>query len=395
MNYPIYLDYNSTTPCHPDVIEAMMPLFGTHYGNAASKSHPYGWIAENAVEKAREQVAYLIGANPKEIIFTSGATESINLALKGIHEIFASEKVHIISCKTEHKAVLDCLDSLMKKGVEITFLDVDSQGKIDLNALKTSIRPETKMIALMWANNETGLMHPISEIAAIAEERNIILFTDAVQVVGKIPVAVSGVHLMAISAHKMYGPKGVGALYIRHNHPLFKPLAQIHGGGHEKGFRSGTLNVPGIVGMGKAAEVRFSKMEDESKRLRILRDLLENKLLQISNTHLNGSQFDRLSHVTNIAFAEVEGEELLRKVCSKVAVSSGSACTSISPKPSHVLQAMGLNSDLGRASLRFSLGSQTTEKEILDTVDWVKKVVGELRGEFLMSDDRCRVTGVG
>jgi cysteine desulfurase len=383
MNYPIYLDYNSTTPCYPDVVEAMMPLFGTHYGNAASKSHPYGWIAENAVEKAREQVANLIGASPKEIIFTSGATESINLALKGIHEIFAGEKIHIISCKTEHKAVLDCLDSLMKKGVEITFLDVDSQGKIDLEALNASIRPETKMIALMWANNETGMMHPMSEIAAIAEERNIILFTDAVQVVGKIPVSVSRIHLMAISAHKMYGPKGVGALYIRHNHPLSKPLAQIHGGGHEKGFRSGTLNVPGIVGMGKAAEVRFSKMEDESKRLRILRDLLENRLLQISNTHLNGSQSNRLSHVSNIAFVEVEGEELLRKVCSKVAVSSGSACTSISPKPSHVLQAMGLNSDLGRASLRFSLGSQTTEKEILDTVDWVVRVVGELRGKKL------------
>jgi cysteine desulfurase len=232
----------------------------------------------------------------------------------------------------------------------------------------------------MWANNETGVIHPIDEIAKIAEEHQVMLFVDGVQAVGKIPISLTGVHLMAISAHKLYGPKGVGALYIRHNHNLPKPLAQQIGGGHEKGFRSGTLNVPGIVGMGKAAEIRYIEMEDEAKRLRELRDLLENKLLQIPNTFLNGSQAGRLSHVTNIAFAGVEGEELLQKVCLKVAVSSGSACTSISPKPSHVLKAMGLEDNLGRASLRFSLGSHTTAQNILATADWVKKVVGELRG---------------
>jgi cysteine desulfurase len=381
MNYPIYLDYNSTTPCHQEVIEAMLPFFGTHFGNAASKSHPYGWMTENAVEKAREQVANLIGANPKEIIFTSGATESINLALKGIHDRFPKDQFHIISCKTEHKAVLDTLDSLEKKGAEISYLNVDSEGKIDLKELKSNIRPETKMIALMWANNETGVIHPIGEIAKIAEEHQVMLFVDGVQAVGKIPISLSGVHLMAISAHKLYGPKGVGALYVRHNHNLPKPIGQQIGGGHEKGFRSGTLNVPGIIGMGQAAEMRSIEMENEAKRLGELRDLLENKLLQIPNAFLNGSQSGRLSHVSNIAFAGVEGEELLRKVCLKVAVSSGSACTSISPKPSHVLKAMGLDSDLGRGSLRFSLGSHTTAQDILDTVDWVKKVVGELRGE--------------
>jgi cysteine desulfurase len=381
MNYPIYLDYNSTTPCYPEVIEAMLPYFGTHFGNAASKSHPYGWVAENAVEKAREQVANLIGAKPKEIIFTSGATESINLALKGIFDVFEGEPIHIISCKTEHKAVLDCLDSLEKRGTEITYLKVDSEGKIDLKELKKSIRPETKMIALMWANNETGVIHPIEEIAKIANEHQIILFVDGVQAVGKIPISILGVHLMAISAHKFYGPKGVGALYIRHNHDLPKPIPQQIGGGHEKGFRSGTLNVPGIVGMGKASEMRFDVLIEEHKRLEKLRNLLESKLLEIPNTFLNGSQSHRLSHVSNIAFGGVEGGELLRKVCLKVAVSSGSACTSISPKPSHVLQAMGLNSDLGRASIRFSLGFQTSEIEILDAIDWVKEVVGELRGE--------------
>jgi cysteine desulfurase len=381
MNYPIYLDYNSTTPCYPEVIEAMLPYFGTHFGNAASKSHPYGWVAENAVEKAREQVANLIGAKPKEIIFTSGATESINLALKGIFDVFEGEPIHIISCKTEHKAVLDCLDSLEKRGTEITYLKVDSEGKIDLKELKKSIRSETKMIALMWANNETGVIHPIEEIAKIANEHQIILFVDGVQAVGKIPISILGVHLMAISAHKFYGPKGVGALYIRHNHDLPKPIPQQIGGGHEKGFRSGTLNVPGIVGMGKASEMRFDVLIEENKRLEKLRNLLESKLLEIPNTFLNGSQSHRLSHVSNIAFGGVEGGELLRKVCLKVAVSSGSACTSISPKPSHVLQAMGLNSDLGRASIRFSLGFQTSEIEILDAIDWVKEVVGELRGE--------------
>lgn len=379
MNYPIYLDYNATTPCAPEVVEAMLPFFGVHFGNAASKGHPYGWMAENAVETAREQIANLIGAQSKEIVFTSGATEAINLAIKGIFNLKKKEKQHFITCQTEHKAVLDTFKSIYEEGAEVTYLPVNSEGKIDLDLLRSSVLSHTKMIALMWANNETGLIHPMEELIKIAEERDLILFTDGVQVAGKIPISVKGIHLMAISAHKLYGPKGVGALYIRHNHHLPKPLAQIDGGGHEKGFRSGTLNVPGIVGFGKAAELQMKVLEAEGKRLGILRTKLETEILSLPDTFLNGSQPNRLPHVSNIAFAGLEGVELLRKINQKVAVSSGSACTSISPKPSHVLQAMGLDSDLGRASIRFSLGKETTEKDIKDTIDWVKKVVEEQR----------------
>lgn len=379
MNYPIYLDYNATTPCAPEVVEAMIPWFGAHFGNAASKSHAYGWVAENAVEEAREQLANLIGAQAKEIIFTSGATEALNLAIKGTFALHTGEKQHYITCVTEHKAVLDTMRAMEEAGAEVTYLPVDSNGHISISELRSTILPHTKMICLMWANNETGVLHPIEEIRVLAEENNIIFLSDAVQAAGKSSVSVDGIHLMAISAHKLYGPKGIGALYVRHNHSLPKPLAQIHGGGHEKGFRSGTLNVPAIVGFGKAAELRLVEMEEESGRLENLRNLLEDKLLAVSYTKLNGSQ-DRLSHISNIAFGGVEGEELLRKVCQKAAVSSGSACTSISPKPSHVLQAMGLDADLGRASIRFSLGKNTTTQEVVDAVDWVIKVVGELRG---------------
>lgn len=379
MKYPIYLDYNATTPCAPEVIEAMLPWFGQHFGNAASKSHPYGWMAEDAVETAREQIANLIGAKPKEIIFTSGATEAINLALKGIFEHYSGKKQHYISCKTEHKAVLDTLDHLQFKGAEVTYLPVNHFGEIDLEELKSSITPHTKMIALMWANNETGLIHQMDQIKQIAEERNIILFTDAVQAAGKIPLDIKGIHLMAISAHKMYGPKGVGALYIRHNHPLPKPLALIDGGGHEKGFRSGTLNVPGIVGFGMAAELRSKNQIVEASRLENLRNLLESKILEIEGTTVNGNLQNRLSHVSNISFGGVEGVELLQRVNKEVAVSSGSACTSISPKPSHVLAAMGIDPDLGRASIRFSLGLNTTESEIIFAAEYIKKVVETLR----------------
>lgn len=379
MNYPIYLDYNATTPCAPEVIEAMLPYFGTHFGNAASKSHPYGWVAENAVEVAREKVASLIGAKAKEIIFTSGATEAINLGIKGTFEAYAGEKQHYITAVTEHKAVLDTFAEIQKRGAEVSYLPVDSNGNISLVELENTILPHTKMICLMWANNETGVIHPVEKIAQLAESRSIIFFTDAVQAAGKIPIFTKGIHLMALSTHKLYGPKGIGALYVRHNHDLPKPLAQIHGGGHEKGMRSGTLNVPGIVGFGKAAELRLSEMSAEANRLEALRNHLESSLLKIPDSFLNGSRENRLPHVTNIAFGEVEGEELLKKVNQKVAVSSGSACTSISPKPSHVLQAMGINPDLGRASIRFSLGKNTTESEIELTIDWVKKVVLELR----------------
>lgn len=380
MKYPIYLDYNATTPCTEEVIKSMLPFFSNHFGNAASKSHPFGWVAENAVEEAREKIAQLIGAKSKEIIFTSGATEALNLAIKGTFEAFLPEKQHFITCQTEHKAVLDCFEEIEKRGGEVTYLPVDEMGKISMDQLVKAILPTTKAICLMWANNETGIIHPLEEIAKLCKDRNLILITDAVQAAGKIPVSTSGIHLMAISAHKLYGPKGVGALYVRHNHELPKPLAQIHGGGHEKGMRSGTLNVPGIVGFGRAAELRMEEMNEEAIRLQKLRNQLQEGLLKISGTQLNGSQDNRLPHVCNIAFSGVEGEELLKRVNQKVAVSSGSACTSISPKPSHVLKAMGLDSDLGRASIRFSLGRKTSEDEILQTIDWVEKVVKELRG---------------
>ena len=379
MNYPEYLDYNATTPCEEEVIAAMIPYLGTHFGNASSKNHPFGWMAEQAVEEARASLARLIGAQPKEIVFTSGATESLNLAIKGVFERYQGQKQHYITCQTEHKAVLDTFAQLEQEGAEVTYLPVNSIGKIDLNELEFQVRDHTKMICLMWANNETGIIHPIQEIAQIADKQGIIFLTDAVQAVGKIPVHTQGIHLMAFSGHKLYGPKGVGALYIRHNHSLPKPMAQIHGGGHEKGFRSGTLNVPGIVGFGKAAQLRIQVMEEESSRLEKLRDRLESALLELPGVHRNGSIRHRLVHVSNLSFSGVEGEELLLKVNQRVAVSSGSACTSISPKPSHVLQAMGIPSDLGRASLRFSLGKDNTESTIESSIAWVKEVLEELR----------------
>ncbi|MFN5337885.1 MAG: cysteine desulfurase family protein [Bacteroidota bacterium] len=379
MNYPLYLDYNATTPCSEEVIAAMLPFFGTHFGNAASKSHPYGWVAEQAVEEAREAIAQLIGAKSKELIFTSGATESLNLAIKGVFDLFPGEKQHYISCQTEHKAVLDSMAEIHRRGAEVTYLPVNADGEVDLNLLDQSIQPHTKMICLMWANNETGVIHPIEEIAQIADNRGIIFLTDAVQAVGKIPVSTQGIHLMALSAHKLYGPKGVGALYVRHNHSLPKPLAQLHGGGHEKGFRSGTLHVPGIVGFGKAAQLRIQEMELEAKRLGKLRDRLESALLELPGVNRNGSPRHRLAHVSNISFSGVEGEELLLKVNQRIAVSSSSACTSISPKPSHVLQAMGVPSDLGRASLRFSLGKNTSAESVELAISWVKSVVQSLR----------------
>jgi len=379
MNYPEYLDYNATTPCEEEVITAMIPYLGTHFGNASSKNHPYGWMAEQAVEEARASLAGLIGAQAKEIIFTSGATESLNLAIRGVFERYQGQKQHYITCQTEHKAVLDTFAQLEQSGAEVTYLPVNSAGEIDLNELESQVRDYTKMICLMWANNETGLIHPITEIAQLAEKHQLIFLTDAVQAVGKIPVHIHGIHLMAFSAHKLYGPKGVGALYIRHNHPLPKPMAQIHGGGHEKGFRSGTLNVPSIVGFGKAASLRKQSMESEALRLGILRDSLESQLLTLPGVRRNGSLDNRLSHVSNLAFDGVEGEELLQRVNLKVAVSSGSACSSISPKPSHVLQAMGLPADLGRASIRFSLGKSTRAESIEHAVSWVRSVIEQLR----------------
>jgi len=378
MNYPIYMDYSATTPCYSEVVEAMIPYFTKDFGNAASKNHPYGWVADDAVEAARIQIANLLGAKSKEIIFTSGATEAINLGIRGIFDRYKGERQHYITCKTEHKAVLDTFRFLEEQGAEVTYLTVDNLGNIDLSDLKTKIQPHTKMVCLMWANNETGVIHPMQEIKAICKAHDIILMSDAVQATGKIKIDTTDIHLMALSAHKLYGPKGIGALYIRHNHPLPKPVEQITGGGHEKGFRSGTLNVPAAVGFGMAAKIRRELMEEEAERLKRLTVLLEKSILKIPDTYLNGGG-ERLPHIINISFEGVEGEDLLRTISKEVAVSSGSACSSITPKPSHVLLAMGVAPDLARASIRFSLGNYTSESDIIKVAGVVELAIEKLR----------------
>ena len=382
LKLPVYLDHNSTTPCDPRVVEAMIPYFTQLFGNAASRSHLFGWQAEEAVALAREQVAQLIGADPKEIIFTSGATESGNLAIKGIFEAYANKGNHIITCATEHKAVLDSCRQIEKKGGEVTYLPVDRYGALDLRLLEKAIRPGTILIAIMYANNELGTLHPIAEISRIAREHGVILFTDAAQAVGKIPVDVNkdGIDLMSMSAHKIYGPKGVGALYVRRRNPRVKLAAQMDGGGHERGLRSGTLNVPGLVGFGKACELAGGEMTTEADRLSKLRDKLENALLAIEETHLNSSKESRLPQVTNISFKYVESESLLIALNKSIALSSGAACTSASLEPSYVLKALGLDDDLAHSSLRFGLGRFTTEEEIEFTIEEVTKTITRLRG---------------
>ncbi|HET6723439.1 MAG TPA: aminotransferase class V-fold PLP-dependent enzyme, partial [Chitinophagaceae bacterium] len=313
LKFPIYLDHNATTPCDPRVVEAMIPYFTNNFGNAASRNHPFGWQAEEAVDYAREQVAKLIGADPKEIIFTSGATEADNLAIKGVFEMYASKGNHIITCNIEHKAVLDTCKHIEKEGGEVTYLKVNPEGLIDMKELEAAIKPTTILIAIMYANNEIGTVMPMKEISALAKKKGILVFSDATQAVGKIPVDVNkdGIDLMAFTAHKMYGPKGVGALYVRRKNPRVKVTAQIDGGGHERGMRSGTLNVPGIVGFGKACEICMNEMGEETKKISALRDKLENALIQIEESYVNGSKQYRLPHVTNISFKYVEGEGLL------------------------------------------------------------------------------------
>lgn len=381
INLPIYLDHNATTPCDPRVVEAMIPYFTNQYGNAASRNHPFGWQAEEAVDYAREQVAKLIGADPKEIIFTSGATESDNLAIKGVFDMYASKGNHIITATTEHKAVLDTCKHIEKEGGEVTYLEVNSEGLVDLKELEAAIKPTTILIAIMYANNETGTIQPVREISAIARKHGVLFFTDGTQAVGKIPVSVQGdgIDLMAITAHKMYGPKGIGALYVRRKNPRVKVTAQLDGGGHERGMRSGTLNVPGIVGFGKACELAMLEMEDDAKRLSKLRDKLENALLQLEEAYVNGSREHRLPHVTNISFKYVEGEGLMMGFNKDIALSSGSACTSASLEPSYVLKALGLGDDLAHSSLRFGLGRFTTEDQIDYTINAVSKTVLKLR----------------
>jgi len=381
MKLPIYLDNNATTPMDPRVLEAMTPYFLEHYGNAASRNHPFGWQAEEAVDYAREQVAKLIGADPKEIIFTSGATEGDNLGIKGVYEMYASKGNHIITATTEHKAVLDTCKHIEKTGGEVTYLQVKPDGLIDLKELEAAIRPTTILIAIMYANNEIGTVQPIREISTIAKKHGVLLFTDAVQAVGKIPVDVNkdGIDLMAFTAHKMYGPKGVGALYVRRKNPRVKVTAQMDGGGHERGMRSGTLNVPGIVGFGKACELCMQDMEADTKRISKLRDKLETELMKLEEAYINGSTEHRLPHVTNISFKHVEGEGLLMGFNKNIALSSGSACTSASLEPSYVLKALGLGDDLAHSSLRFGLGRFTDEEQIDYTVKAISETVLKLR----------------
>ncbi len=381
MTFPIYLDNNATTPCDPRVVEIMIPYFTSQFGNAASRNHSFGWAAEEAVDYAREQVARLIGADPKEIIFTSGATEGDNLALKGVFEMYASKGNHIITTTIEHKAILDTCKHLEKQGAEVTYLEVDPEGMISLEALEKAITPKTILIAVMYANNEIGVINPMREIAAIAKKHGVLLMSDAVQAVGKIPVDVNkdGIDIMAFTAHKMYGPKGVGALYVRRKNPRVKVTAQLDGGGHERGMRSGTLNVPGIVGFGKACEICMNEMASDTDRIIKLRDKLENALLTLEESYLNGHKTNRLPHVSNISFKYVEGEGLLMGINKFIALSSGSACTSASLEPSYVLKALGLGDDLAHSSLRFGLSRFSTEEEIDYTIKAVSETVLKLR----------------
>lgn len=381
MNFPIYMDHNATTPMDPRVLEAMMPYFTNVYGNAASRSHQYGWEAEEAVEKARQQIADLIGATTKEIVFTSGATESDNLALMGIAEMYASKGNHIITLPTEHKAIIDTCKYLERHGKEVTYLSVDEYGMVDLDALRSAIKDTTILVTIMMANNEIGTIQPVAEIGKICREKGVIFHTDATQGVGKIPVDVNAMNidLMSFTAHKMYGPKGVGALYVRKKSPRVKLSEQMHGGGHERGMRSGTLNVPGIVGFGKACEICKNEMESESKRLIYLRDKMINTFLEkVEYSYLNGHPTQRLPHNVNVSFEYVEGEGLMMGI-KDLAVSSGSACTSATLEPSYVLKALGRGDELAHSSIRYGLGRFTTEEEVDFAIEKTIETVNHLR----------------
>ena len=381
MKLPIYMDYHATTPVDPRVVEAMLPYFTQQFGNAASRNHAFGWEAEEAVENARKQVADLIGASAKEVIFTSGATESNNLAIKGVAEMYREKGNHVITCVTEHKAVIDTCKKLEKQGMRVTYLPVQKDGRVSLDDLRAAITEKTILITIMTANNEIGVLQPIAGIGAIAKEKGILFHTDAVQAVGKVPVSVNDlkVDLLSLTAHKMYGPKGVGALYVRRRNPRVLLSEQISGGGHERGMRSGTLNVPGIVGLGKAAEIARNEMATESERLRQLRDYLNEQLRRnLDELYINGSMDHRLPHNLNVSFAYVEGESLLMGI-NDVAVSSGSACTSASLEPSYVLKALGAGDDLAHSSIRFGLGRWTTKEEVDYVVDKLTSVVRRLR----------------
>jgi cysteine desulfurase len=381
MKLPIYLDNHATTRVDPRVVNAMLPYFTEQFGNAASRNHEFGWVAEEGVEKARKQVADLIGANAKEIVFTSGATESDNLAIKGVAEMYAEKGNHIITAATEHKAVLDTCKKLEKNGYRVTYLPVMGDGRIDLDMLKEAFTDKTILVSIMYANNEIGVLQPVREIGKLCRERGVLFHTDAVQAVGKIPVDVNAdnIDIASISAHKLYGPKGVGALYVRRRNPRVQITAQMDGGGHERGMRSGTLNVPSIVGLGAACEICRQELADEIKRSSVLRDRLNKKLHDgLDELFINGSMEQRLPGNLNISFAYVEGESLLMGI-NDVAVSSGSACTSATLEPSYVLKALGLGDDIAHSSIRFGIGRFNTEEEIDYVADKLIHVVQKLR----------------
>jgi cysteine desulfurase len=378
---PIYFDNHATTQVDPRVIDAMLPYFSEKFGNAASRNHAFGWAAEEGVEEARAQIAQIINATPKEIVITSGATESDNLAIKGVAAMYREKGNHIITQVTEHKAVLDTCKRLEKEGYEVTYLPVEKDGRINLDDLRRSITPKTVLITIMYANNEIGVIQPVAEIGKIAKEKGVFFHVDGVQAVGKVPVDVQkdGIDLLSISAHKLYGPKGVGALYVRRKNPRVQLTAMIDGGGHERGMRSGTLNVPGIVGLGKACELCRVEMAEESERLRGLRDRLKTGIMsKLDETYINGSMEHRLPHNINISFAYVEGESLLMGI-NDVAVSSGSACTSATLEPSYVLKALGVGEDLAHTSIRFGLGRFNTVEEVDYVTNRVVETVERLR----------------
>ena len=381
LKLPIYMDNQATTAVDPRVVEAMLPYFTEKFGNPASRNHEFGWKAEEAVETSRAQIARLIHASPREIVFTSGATESDNLAIKGVADAYRAKGNHIITQATEHKAVLDTCRRLEQSGCEVTYLPVSKDGLIDLDELRRAITPKTILISIMHANNEIGVLQPIEEIGKLAKEKNVLFHVDAAQSVGKIPVGVEklGIDLLAISAHKIYGPKGVGALYVRRKNPRVELSPMMDGGGHERGMRSGTLNVPGIVGLGKACEFCQKEMAGEGERLRALRDKLKDAVLsQLDDTSINGSMTHRLPGNLNLSFTGLEGDALLMGI-NDVAVSSGSACTSATLEPSYVLRALGVSEDLAHSSIRFGLGRFNTEEEVDYVAGRVVETVKRLR----------------
>jgi cysteine desulfurase len=381
MKSPIYLDNHATTRMDPRVLEAMLPYFTENFGNAASRNHEYGWVAEQAVENARKQIASLIGATPREIIFTSGATESDNLAIKGVAEMYAEKGNHIITAATEHKAVLDTCKKLEKHGYRVTYLPVKGDGLVDLDMLKEAFTDKTILVSIMYAQNEIGVIQPVAEIGKMCRERGVLFHTDGVQAIGKVPVDVNkdNIDIMSITAHKLYGPKGVGALYVRRKNPRVQITSQMDGGGHERGMRSGTLNVPGIVGLGEACAIAQREMPEEMKRMAYLRDRLKDKLeANLDEVFINGSMEHRLPQNLNMSFLYVEGESLLMGI-NDVAVSSGSACTSATLEPSYVLKALGLGDDLAHSSIRFGIGRFNTEEEIDYVADKLISVVQKLR----------------